>query len=396
MISPGIVPGEIFQMRALFLIGLLTITQFVCAQNLVPNPSFENYDSCPRGNGNLFCTPWYSPTMNSPDYLNACWNGVTTDNMDVPVNRFGSEPAHTGQAYAGVYTVFSTPSSHEYVSVKLLDSLKQGARYCVEFYATLGDSSWGGVNYLGAHLSATPDTMYAGYYLLRLPFQPQIEYDTILTDTSGWTKISGAFVAQGGEMYITIGIFAPDSALTYDSIQGDGSVRFSYYFIDDVSVYEIQLCDAGNDISICYQDSIQIGTTSKPGVVYSWFPTIAMSDPNCANPKVAPDSATSYILTQTECDVISHDTVTVLVRRDCNSAANIVLPTLLYGGQLFFIHGLETNSSLELFDVRGRLVYSNKDYSNDFWTGSLDQGTYVARLTRPTGEVVSRKFVLVK
>ncbi len=227
-------------MHLVGLIGTLFFAQLLCAQNLVPNPSFENYDSCPRYNGDLFCIPWYSPTVSTPDYFNECWNESWNDNMDVPINRFGAEAARSGVAYAGIYTQLVTVNAREYITIRLFDSLKAGSKYCVEFYVSLGDSSWGGVNFLGAHLSSTPDTMYAGFNMYNLPFQPQIEYDSIMNDTSGWTKISGLYIALGGECYLTIGVFKPDSLLTYDSIQGDGSVKFTYYFIDDVSVWQ---CD---------------------------------------------------------------------------------------------------------------------------------------------------------
>ncbi len=228
-------------MRKLVLIGYLYFTQLLCAQNLVPNPSFEDYDSCPMYTGQFFVVQdWYSPTSNSPDYFNSCWNESWNDNPDVPINRFGSETAHSGMAYAGIAGPYTTLNTRDYVSIILLDSLKAGSKYCLEFYISLGDSSWGGVNFIGAHLSTAPDTMYAGFYLNNLPFQPQIEYDSVISDTSGWTKISGLYTAIGGECYLTIGVFKPDSLLTYDSIQGNGSVQFSYYYIDDVAVWN---CD---------------------------------------------------------------------------------------------------------------------------------------------------------
>ncbi len=208
-------------------------------QNLVPNPSFENFDTCPLYTAQFYrCDIWENPTSNTPDYFNECWNEGWYDSPDVPINRFGSEPARTGQAYAGLYCQYSGVNGREYISVKLNDTLVAGSRYCVEFFVTLGDSTWGGINYMGAHFSAVPDTM-SDYYF-NLPFQPQIEDTTVITDTTGWVKISGTFIAQGGETYMTIGVFKPDSMLTYDSIQGDGSVRYTYYFIDDVAVWN---CD---------------------------------------------------------------------------------------------------------------------------------------------------------
>lgn len=209
------------------------------AQNLVPNPSFEIFDTCPLYTAQFYrCSTWQSPTSNTPDYFNACWDEGWYDSPDVPINRFGSESARTGQAYAGFFCRYNSGNGREYISVKLSDTMVMGSTYCVEFFVTLGDSTWGGINFIGAHFSQTPDTMSNFFY--NLPFQPQIEESSVITDTTGWVRISGSFIASGGETYMTIGVFKPDSMLLYDSIQGNGSGQYTYYFVDDVAVWQ---CD---------------------------------------------------------------------------------------------------------------------------------------------------------
>ena len=50
----------------------MLISKLISAQNLVPNPSFEHYDSCPDFYSELsYATGWlaFSP---SPDYFNSC------------------------------------------------------------------------------------------------------------------------------------------------------------------------------------------------------------------------------------------------------------------------------------------------------------------------------------
>ncbi len=76
-----------------------------------------------------------------------------------------------------------------------------------------------------------------------LNFTPQINNTTLITDTANWTLISGQYIANGGEQYIIIGNFFPDS-LT-DTVAVNPSQYFSeaYYFVDDVSV--IDCTDAG-------------------------------------------------------------------------------------------------------------------------------------------------------
>ena len=56
-------------------------------------------------------------------------------------------------------------------------------------------------------------------------------------------KISGTFIANGGENYITIGSFKNDAET--DTLFIGGVLNFSYYVIDDVLVIE----DTTNAIS---------------------------------------------------------------------------------------------------------------------------------------------------
>lgn len=213
--------------------------------NLVPNPSFEDSVSCPTYISQLNRTEfWYNPTSNTPDYYNECFDSAVSQSADVPTNWYGTQAPHFGKAYAGAIALYGSANGREYISVKLKDTLIVGHPYCLEFFVSLSDSSFVGVNYFGAHLSATPDTMYCQpcplNFYSNLPFQPQIEFDSIISDTAGWTKISGSFIANGNECYLTLGVFKPDSLLSVDTIRGDGTNNQSYYYIDDVAVWD---CD---------------------------------------------------------------------------------------------------------------------------------------------------------
>ena len=98
---------------------LVTLANCVAAQNLVPNPGFEEYDSCQYwvsvpGFGfpvNIAFSPGYSdfPTVlnwvtplyqNTPDYFNIC--DTTSLGHGVPNNCFGFQEPHFGNAYVGL------------------------------------------------------------------------------------------------------------------------------------------------------------------------------------------------------------------------------------------------------------------------------------------------------
>jgi outer membrane protein OmpA-like peptidoglycan-associated protein len=71
------------------------------------------------------------------------------------------------------------------------------------------------------------------------PYIPQVvnSTDSTITNTRGWQRIRGTFVAQGGEQYITLGNFnlAEHSGyIDYDSLTR--LLPGAYYYIDDVTV----------------------------------------------------------------------------------------------------------------------------------------------------------------
>ncbi len=209
--------------------------------NLVPNPSFEEYINCPGLEDSSrfinYMPPWFSPNWGTPDFFNRCDNYTINSNIGVPYNCGGSyQQAHTGNGYGGFEWCQSDDC--EYFSIKLTSSLQEGKRYCIEFYVNLTNNSYWGYDRIGAYLSV--DSLCVPTYGY-LHFIPQIENPTghVILDTLNWTLISGSIIAQGGEQYITIGNFRPDSLvqlLINDTVTGS----WPYYYLDDVSVI---LCD---------------------------------------------------------------------------------------------------------------------------------------------------------
>jgi hypothetical protein len=59
----------------------LLVINSILAQNLVPNPSFENYTTCPTAASQLYVAPpWTSPTTGGAEYFNIC----SSSNVGVP------------------------------------------------------------------------------------------------------------------------------------------------------------------------------------------------------------------------------------------------------------------------------------------------------------------------
>ena len=222
--------------------------------NLVPNYSFESMKiPCFYGMLIGYTNAWYAPGNNSPDYYNVCTNSIAYPAYSsIPHGAYGYQFPKTGDAYAGIGTYIGIPGGggdsinhyNEYVSVKLNTPLKANTCYYGEFYTSLADICEYATNRIAMLLTPIALTTTATSFTNSL--QPQIEWDTtkFFTDTLNWVKVSGTFIALGGEQYITIGNFKDGnhtklkvvpSGFTNPSIVGK---RAAYHYIDDVVLLE--------------------------------------------------------------------------------------------------------------------------------------------------------------
>ncbi|MBK9247206.1 MAG: PKD domain-containing protein [Ignavibacteria bacterium] len=79
-------------------------------------------------------------------------------------------------------------------------------------------------------------------------------------------------------------------------------------------VYPIPNATAGADITLCDQETTQLGTNPEAGNTYSWSPPNSLDNPSIANPIASPKTTTRYILTVTnEHGCIAVDTVLIAV-----------------------------------------------------------------------------------
>lgn len=205
-------------------------------QNLVPNPSFEIHDTCPSGPGEVFhATGWFQPSAGTSDYFN-CNSIAIFQN---------SQKSRTGTASVGLFAAYPIAlicpvcpyMYREYVEIKLSDSLQIGVKYYLSFWVSLAEGSNLATDNIGAFFSN--DTTKSNWYILN--FTPQINNvsGNYLTTKTSWTKVSGSFVAIGGEKFITIGNFYDDANTDTIPVPGGwqpntGDYHTGYYYIDDV------------------------------------------------------------------------------------------------------------------------------------------------------------------
>lgn len=223
------------------------LTQWSSAQNLVPNPSFENSDNTfcgimVPGDYSLTAIDWYSPTYGTPDLYftniaQTCFNFQPNSTYSGPIGIKGSQMPRTGNRFTGffAYTI-SGMEQREYIQVPLTSALLAGQKYIVECYVSLADSTEFATNQVGMHLSVQPITLANDGVL---NYTPQVISNGYISDTQNWILISDTITATDSYAYLTIGNFSTDvqtPTIANPSASGNVGTYGAYYFIDDIRV----------------------------------------------------------------------------------------------------------------------------------------------------------------
>jgi OmpA-OmpF porin, OOP family len=244
----------IMKKLSIFILFSLLIYSTADAQNLVPNPSFEDYYACPYLDCMIYrATGWHSVNT-SPDYFNACFpSHIEPSGQGVPQNGFGFQYASTGNAYAGLGLGYSNDpfmamEGSEMIGIKLIQPLVIGQTYyaSMKVAAVENPSVNCGCDKLGMLFTTVSHEIDSNVIISTCPFSPYSAilvnnfahvYSTeIITDTANWTLISGSFVADSAYEYLAIGMFFENSLLNVQRIDSSIYECGIYYYIDDVYV----------------------------------------------------------------------------------------------------------------------------------------------------------------
>jgi gliding motility-associated-like protein len=318
--------GRFKSLLCVFFINTLSL-QSQILQNLINNPSFEDTVQCPTTLNQLnYSKNWFDPvTLGSPDFFNSC---STNSNISTPINFTGKQTARTGNAYSGIspYVSNITSNFREYIKNKLKNSLSSNKSYCLTFYVSLSDSSSFAISNLGASFSNDSLVITSGSTPYLINAIPNIENSTVITDSLNWTQIQGIYLSNGTENFVTIGNFRDDANtqfLQVKPLNPPSKYSYSYYFVDDVSLIEINNANASILDTVytrCSLDSVRVGTDSTEFANYSWQAAIggsglsSLSCTNCPNPIAKPTLTTKYYLTKQQCSAITMDSVVVMVK----------------------------------------------------------------------------------
>lgn len=226
----------------LSIILLTTSMHLSLAQNLVPNPGFEDYDNCPGGHSEapheFSVHHWQSANMGTPDYFNTCSVGEA----DVPHNWAGVSNAFEGNGYAGIFAWMAIDLPYrEYLTCQLTEPLLKDSLYTLRFRYKLSSYSMYSIDRIGLYLSDHPIKVRHDKPLQLMPTL-SVMRDSALTRTTGlWETAEMEYKAMGGEAYLVIGNFDDNEStrfypIKFRAIAQEMLANSAYYYIDDVAV----------------------------------------------------------------------------------------------------------------------------------------------------------------
>lgn len=227
------------------MVYILTVIRALPAQNLVPNPGFDILTECPFEQGQIsFAAPWVSASSGSPDLFNECSNSqfIKVPNAGRWIDSHQIPRSGTGHAQILVYnnnnSASGSPGNSEYIETPLSVPMQEGKMYYIEFYVSPDFTPIQHFGYTDAVGLALSDTFY--YREIRameaLPLEPVIENrGRVIKDTAGWTRISGCYIAKGGEKYAIIGNFRSTEE-TIVEFENPTFPFINFFYIEDVLI----------------------------------------------------------------------------------------------------------------------------------------------------------------
>ncbi len=428
----------------LFFIVFSNITN--AQSNLIQNPSFEELDYCLNEcNGIVNGDPiqahyWFTPDyFGTPDNFSPCNFPLDTIYQDdpscltsyAPNSAGGFQFARTGQNYAGFLCDYFYRSTKRPFQGDLLreflssnfESLVKNRRYCFSSFVNTpsGFFTYDSLNYyyiytatkeLGVFFSTQKPSFSTESDLmlpvpnptLTLTMEDSNEY---IADTINWIKLEQSFVADSAYQYLSIGKFTPRSASIYNifsnypDINTDPTfeITTSYYFLEDVSLYEI------TDISISTvqtqiypKQSVWLNTNNKTDAL-EWFANDTLTSIGKTDSiLVQPQQTTTYYIKSLQCRYTSWDTITIEVLPEPLIPVNVKVLNNLSSDyfNIQYTGDFKPTLTAELYNSVGQLIGKFTFMESTLVPISqLSAGVYYCRINVQGIPVVSERIVKV-
>jgi len=254
----------------IILIVFLFYNQATLSQNLVPNPSFEEFLDFKTDNK----SSWHKlQNSDTPDYFNF-GNAESSNNI---FNEYiGGTYPKSGVAFVGIFCLRINPHRNiknirEFIESPLTKHLEKDSVYKIELSLFLDEESNIAIKNFGILFSES--TMQSDNDLRLFAIKPQIEFNSSFLDNrDNWITLQAFYKAAGTEKYLVIGNFRSDkTAITKKNIPAvrkgkrekwglSQSEKASYYSIDDVVVEKVTI-----------QNEIQLSEETKTPVLQDTF-----------------------------------------------------------------------------------------------------------------------------
>lgn len=239
-------------MKVVLQLIILCVSILGWTQNLVKNPSFEDYIECPNDLGTFekHVNFWSTPSAGTSDYFNKC-----STIMGAPQNFNGEQEPVDGNAYAGIY--FIAPGDYrEYLQAELQYQLEENQEYILSFYISLAEGSDFAIKDFGVVLSEekldlkTKKNLSKGeLFRAKKKFQEfEIHENEFHKNRSNWIKLETSFIASGFENYLILGNLRTNKTTRKEQAKRKQYKKGAYYYIDLV-----ELKNAENTTSIIHK-----------------------------------------------------------------------------------------------------------------------------------------------
>lgn len=210
------------------------------SQNLIPNPGFEEFFSCPSNHTTpqhpIETKHWYSPSKGTPDLFSAC----ALSFVATPRNFAGVAYPPEGESYIGLYCGGSGETEEknyrEYLTCRLRQPLRKDMKYLLNFYTKPSTHSACLMDTIS--FAFTNDSVRADHdKVLRDIFYQSVSVKNLRVE-NGWYFVEYTFIAGGDERFLTIGDFTPPGEGSFEMMNGttSGEKGASYYLFDHFSL----------------------------------------------------------------------------------------------------------------------------------------------------------------
>ncbi len=261
------------------IISMICMGFSVQAQNLIPNPGFEEHANCLGLNTNV--KEWKMALGNYYHYLSDC---------PVPKSQYGGEEKnkpHAGTGFAGI--CLYGREAGEYLMVKLTHPLTANTEYYFSGYVLLADEKRNDYkNFKRIEVGFT-EKDYSVAVPCYIFFDPQmlipVSFDK---QEKEWVFLSGKFTATGNETNIIIGNFLPstpiaDELTEYMSLsqsERESYLRKHKKLADAMNQFNSDVIQESKPYSIrCYFDDLCLMQSSDSTKGYCNYPVTKIAPP---------------------------------------------------------------------------------------------------------------------